>query len=343
MNAWTETDIIGIDIADIDLIGALRFIDKMVEDYGVRDYCANPSGKLSEMMACQYQLNGYVDWDIYWSPNVCLYNNVQALYPMYLGIGGYHAITIPTSIKLSVLHNGVEVESFETQSTGSPKVYKYTPTTVLPNVTITIKSTASIKRGQLTQYAWDGSFLPASWMQGIIETSAEFGSMARNGGLKIIRLGSNTPPIAVQPGDYNECWWDEFEVDPIGTVTITYVEKDENGNDKENVTDVSIGNGQSRYDMSNNETLKSLPSMTLEIVTGLINTSFAPYAKTVSFTPIELSMQGWPWLEAGDALEIEAEDGTMVETYALRVEMSGIQNLQAVITAEGGEIIEEVE
>ena len=164
----------------------------------------------------------------------------------------------------------------------------------------------------------------------------------RNGSYESVQL-DNSSPMSISPSDYSEMWWDEFDVDPIGSVIITYKDKDEDGNDKENTTTISIGSGSSVYDMSNNEALKNLEVASYSAVVNLIKSSFAPYVGAAAFTPIELTMQGWPWLEAGDALEITAEDGTVVESYALRVEMSGIQHLQAVITAEGGEIIEEVE
>lgn len=174
-------------------------------------------------------------------------------------------------------------------------------------------------------------------IQGHLEHNAQFAKSDRDGSLETIRL-DNSSPESVLPDNYTECWWDEYDVDPIGTVTVAY----QDAENKENLTEISIGTGQSRYDMSGNEVLKNLANTDLASVTSLINTKFAPYVGAVAFTPTELTMQGWPWLEAGDALEITAEDGTIVETYALRVEMSGIQHLQAVITAEGGEIIEEV-
>jgi 3-isopropylmalate dehydratase small subunit len=108
------------------------------------------------------------------------------------------------------------------------------------------------------------------------------------------------------------------------------------------VADVVIGGGASVYDMTDNSMLKSLASPDLSIISGLLAGSFAANAANVGFTPVEMAMQGWPWLEAGDALEITAEDGTVVDTYALRIELSGIQKLTAEIVSEGGEIIGEV-
>ena len=173
---------------------------------------------------------------------------------------------------------------------------------------------------------------------GAAELEAKFIKADRNGGFEAVRL-DNTSPVSIVAGNYAECWWDEYNVEPIGSVIVTYQSAEEGA--QENTTSVSIGSGLSEYDMSGNEMLKALNSASLADVTALINSSFAPHAGAVAFTPAELVMQGWPWIEAGDALQITAEDGTIVDTYALRVEMSGIQYLTATITAEGGEIVEE--
>lgn len=191
----------------------------------------------------------------------------------------------------------------------------------------------------LTNFSFAFDF--RTMLNGVLELYAEFLKADRAGSAEVVSL-DNSAPTSVPPDNYSEMWWDEYDVDPIGTVTITFKETDADGNEQENTVALNIGTGLSRYDMSNNETLKSLANASLSDVSTLINTNFKPKVGAVAFTPIDLTMQGWPWLEAGDALEVEAEDGTIVETYALRIEMSGIQHLQMAITAEGGEIIEEV-
>ena len=181
------------------------------------------------------------------------------------------------------------------------------------------------------------AFDPMDMANGVLELNAQFAKMDRVNGVEFIRL-DNSSPESILPGDYEEVWWDEYDMDPIGRVTVTY-QGDDN---KSTAADITIGSGTSIYDMSDNEALKNLDSGSLSSITALINSDFAPYADDVEFTPVELTMQGWPWIEAGDALEVTAQDGTVVHTFALRIEMSGIQHLQATITAEGGEIIGEV-
>lgn len=175
-----------------------------------------------------------------------------------------------------------------------------------------------------------------------LEVYAKYYKADRLGSFEAFSLDDSSP-VSIAPGNYSECWWDEYDIDPVGTVNITYQGDDGSGNVKDNTTGIVIGTGQSIYDMTDNEALKSLISTDLNTIASLITTYFAPNARTVTFTPIEMTMQGWPWLEAGDALQITAEDGTVVDSYALRIEMSGIQNLRAAITAQGGEIIEEEE
>lgn len=174
-------------------------------------------------------------------------------------------------------------------------------------------------------------------INGLLETRAQFLKTDRFGGFERLRLDDSSP-ISVSPGDYAECWWDEYDVDPIGTVVVNYSSED----NADNVTNITISTGASVYDMTGNEILANISGADLSTITNLIKTNFAPHTDAVAFTPTELTMQGWPWVEAGDALEITAEDATVVDTYALRIEMNGIQHLQSVITAEGGEIIAEV-
>lgn len=188
-----------------------------------------------------------------------------------------------------------------------------------------------------TAYSFAGAVNLLDIINGLLEVEGNFAKADRFGAFEELTL-SPSSPISISPGDYDEVWWDEYDVSPIGTVTVTY----RNGEEGEATANVTLGAGASLYDMTDNEVLKNLSTADLDSITTLLSGDFATNAQNVGFTPIEMTMQGWPWLEAGDALQITAEDGTIVNTYALRVEMSGIQHLMSDITAEGGEIIGEV-
>ncbi len=201
-------------------------------------------------------------------------------------------------------------------------------------------STGTVQIGSKNSETYLGCYDFLSILTGYLEIHAAFAQVSRAGGCRIMRL-DNTAPAAVVPGDYASCWWDEYDMEPIGSVIVTYQSEDADGFLEENTTEIRVGVGRSQYDMSNNELLRALAHASLSDVSALILSEFAPHASTVAFTPTDLTMRGWPWMEAGDALEITAEDATIVNTYALRIEISGIQHLTAGIVSEGGEIIEE--
>lgn len=250
-------------------------------------------------------------------------NEVYSFYPRY----GSWQYLFPQSITITLrdrTNNVVVASQTFTASTSSATLYQFTPISTLPSVLVDFPKENTDK-------------LLTDMMSGLYETLGEFGKADRLGGIEDFAL-SPSSPLAISPGDYDECWWDEYDVSPIGTVTVTY----RNGEEGEATANVTLGAGASLYDMTDNEVLKNLSTADLDSITTLLSGDFAANAQNVGFTPVEMTMQGWPWMEAGDSLQITAEDGTIVNTYALRVEMSGIQHLMSDITAEGGEIIGEV-
>lgn len=257
-------------------------------------------------------------------------------YPEY---AGDVYIYVPESVVVQVTqHNqgGTDQVVFNraySSLVDSPALYEYSDS--FSSLSITVDPTGTNAAGTRVTYvdAYDINDLLASY----VEVVAEFGKSDRGRGMLLFRL-DNTSPVSVLPENYSEMWWDEYDVDAIGTVKVGYT--DAGGSSL--ISDISIGSGSSLYDMSDNELMGNLTNGSYSSVESIITTEFAPHVGTAVFTPVELTMEGWPWLEAGDALQITAEDGTVVDTYALRVEMSGIQNLQAAITAHGGEIIGEV-
>lgn len=184
-------------------------------------------------------------------------------------------------------------------------------------------------------YSFDATINPGELLDGMLEFDGLFGREKRAGGWESFAL-TNTSPVALTPGDYNSVWWDEYNVSPIGTVVVKFL----NNYGGEETANIVIGSGSSVYDMTDNSALEVIADASLSDVQTMLNTSFLPRSQYAAFTPIELDMPGWPWLQAGDALAVTAQDGTTVNSYALRIEMSGIQNLSSNITANAGEIME---
>ena len=260
----------------------------------------------------------YVSKEIVVYPYRAYNMNAQYRVPLYIDIsfyGGSSTRITPSGI-----------------SDNPAKLYRFADNNPITQQLV-FKSTSVIKTTPSTLYSFTGAYKPVDIVKSYAEANATFVKPTRHGGVNVMRL-SNANPVSVIPGNYEECWWDEFDVAPIGTVVVAYLE---NNKDK-NVRAITIGDGQSWYDMTDNVFLACSAQTSLTAVTNMIKTMFAPYLDVVAFTPVDLTMQGWPWIEAGDALQIEAEDGTIVNTYALRIEMKGIQALQSAITAESGEI-----
>lgn len=239
-------------------------------------------------------------------------------FPYYAAQSGYRwRFPSSVTVKLQQLSGGswTDLATHTETASALPVVYWFTPIGSMPSAGVSLDL---------------GSISASELLSGYLEILGMYGKADRKGGMEISALAPASP-IAVGPGDYESVWWDEYDVDPVGAVLVPASE----GN-----TELTIGSGGSVYNMTENEVMQSLESPDVDTFYSLLSGQFVANVANIGFTPAELTMQGWPWLEAGDALEITAQDGTIVDTYALRVEMSGIQLLRAVITANGGEIME---
>ena len=339
-----------INAGDFDYQGALQFIQSAVAEYGSEiDYIQNPVGLFSERIAARSETNNRTRIDPFGyganTNGVAVYSDQTVVYPYndYLATGsgqlipGGVGVVFPIYAKIELLYQNNVIDSFESTATIMPTVYKYIANETKPILRLRCEPVASGQTSDKTfWYRFD--YFSDKYMEILSSTAEVFGSFAkekRTAGIDYFIL-NNTSPTQIPRSSYEGCWWDEYDVSPIGTVSITY-----KGEDAEVTYNIQIGSGASLYDMKDNTVLMNIVTSDINEILDLILGDFATNSASAAFTPAELNMQGWPWLEAGDALQITAEDGTVVNTYALRVEMSGIQNLTATITAEGGEIIGE--
>lgn len=171
-------------------------------------------------------------------------------------------------------------------------------------------------------------------LNGYLETQGVFCTPTR-AGTHAIRALENSSPVAVGPGDTDELWWNEYNVSPIGTVVFSY--KSGNGG---GVVEYNFASGSSVYDMTGNKMLDCLETESESDVITLLDNGFVTRADKVAFTPVDLTIRALPWIEAGDALQITAEDGAVVDTYVMSHEITGIQALFDSIESKGGEMME---
>ena len=209
-------------------------------------------------------------------------------------------------------------------------IRQYVEPSGLPSFPASFQPT--LQSGNYSSYV--NSYSLTQIMNGMLEIRAMFGKVNRNGLLEITRL-SKASPESIIPGQYSGFWWDEYDVNPIGSVMFSY-----NENGEENVTEYTFGGGSSVYDMTGNEVLKAITATDMSTVTDILDTYFIPYLSPIEFTPIDLEMKGLPYIEAGDYLAVTAEDGMIANSFNMKQDISGIQVLTASIESTSGDIID---
>lgn len=155
-------------------------------------------------------------------------------------------------------------------------------------------------------------------------------------GMKEVRLNTSDP-VAMTPGQFENVWWDDYDISPVGRVIYLY------GKDHDKTGKVGVGPGQSVYDLTENALLAAVNMKPSEI-TAYVKSGLKQALRDLGgYSPAELDMPAWPWLEPGDCLRIQAEDGTIVTTYLLQRTMTGVQMLHDAIEAPGGEVVSDDE
>lgn len=249
-------------------------------------------------------------------------------------------LSIPDSVTVKIYDENSTLEySFSTaMGADVPIVYQWTnaspdtrPTTVL-TVPMTDEVTWNDGDNDWVFHRWsiDAEAVIKGWMEinGCMLTPGR--SVPR-----IVQL-SQASPVTLDPGDFEAFWWDEFDTDPVGTVTYTF------GKEEAQVGSVGMGGGGSVYDLTGNAMLELIPDNRSGDIPDMISYRMAQGVSLLNaYAPSELSMPAWPWLEPGDALQYETADEEQVDTYIMQRTMDGIQILMDEIQAPGGDVEEE--
>ena len=251
----------------------------------------------------------------------------ELVYPPRTGVNA--AFCVPSSISIS--YNG---HSTTITPTGADpaEVYVWTDDDPVTQTLLFASTNNGISNGR-TWYTFTGSYEIDKLVNGYLELMGTFAKASRSGGFNIVELDDSSP-ISIGPGDSAECWWDEYDVNPVGAIMYNYGEN--------NTATYEFGMGASVYDMTDNYVLTHLQNADQDAIEALLESTLVPKLTSVRFTPVTLSIRALPWLEAGDAIQVTAEDGTIVDSYALVHGISGIQALFAAIESKGGEIVGEV-
>lgn len=174
--------------------------------------------------------------------------------------------------------------------------------------------------------SFEGAFSAAKILNDYLELRGEFAAPSRFGGLRFVQLNGGDP-VAIGPADYEEFWWDEYSTDSIGTIRFSLTE-----DDQDVTVDYDFGAGLGVYDMSSNEIFRSA-RFNLADATAMLDEFLVPALQSVKLSTIELSMEGRPDLEPGDALQVSDQSARSFGVYVMRRELSGIQVLHDEIEA----------
>lgn len=166
-------------------------------------------------------------------------------------------------------------------------------------------------------------------IEGLAELRGEFGRFTRAGQRKARGLQPD-PVMRLTRGQYSSAWWDEFDLSPIGSIRYTL-------NSAEYV--YQFGDGASQYQLNTN-ILDKIKNVTPEKAQAIFRLGLVPALQELVYTPAEINAVALPYLEAGDCIELEAMDGSIVRTYVLEREISGSQHMTDHIVADGVTITE---
>lgn len=249
----------------------------------------------------------------------------------------------PIEVQFTVRVQGQSGQTYHVTPVMSSAVLKeYAQTdTDINSFRIGIKPTGTVSASNLNTFVGGVDVYELS--RGLAEITAQFAHADRAGGQVFTRI-NKTAPVPMTPAEYSELWWDEYDVESIGSIQYKYYDFQE-GAEQEMLYE--FGAGRSSYDMLNNYyllnmfvTAADLGSGTVgDYVKNILETYFMPYLSDINFTPVELSAIGLPYLEAGDYLEIDNADGGTVGTYILTRTINGIQVLTDSIESKGGEVM----
>ena len=243
------------------------------------------------------------------------------------------------------------------QSSSSATVYDYgTSESAIPNVSvwglqlsntymknalIDIKGTGTFTVSSVTMYSYLNSLdLPALY-NGVYELLGCFRRIGRDGQDKTVTLSKDTP-YAISPEQYSELWWDDFTVDNIGTIILSYKDADAQTNQ---TIKYEFGSGASVYEMTDNYLLNNLNvsasaiGMAMEdYITGMLGVYFIQRTAAVNFLPYDMTALNIPYFEPGDYVQIDNGDGGTVDTFILSRNISGIQTLYDDSEASSGKL-----
>lgn len=248
------------------------------------------------------------------------------------------AITLRWHVSYEIVVAGDVVASGSDLSDGTETATIYTLSYSGSDPTSTIQYTESYKTtapGE-TCYQHQDSFDPVALGAAFTEISGFFIRPTRFGKLKAVFL-DNSSPVSISPGDIESLWWDEYDVLPVSVVV--FIAGNRNALKEYRLLDgYQDTMGGSVYDLTQNMIPQIITSPARTTMQSYIKNYTLPQTAKLGFTPFEMTIKAFPWIEAGDSVQITTGGGETVNSYVLRHSIHGIQNLMDIIETESGRV-----
>ena len=188
-------------------------------------------------------------------------------------------------------------------------------------------------------------------VEGMLELRGRFGRLDRTGAFQEVDIGLEYPlyprddlypamtlehgdhnhavypegPVSAYRGQYRSAWYDDDYTLPYGGVCCTYKDSSNNENYYEYVSEEAINLAAYQlYNLSDNYFVRE-GTFTEEDIADMCQHLYERI-KTISFMPADIVAMGFPFLEAGDMIQIVTQDGGFY-TAVLRRTLKGIQTL----------------
>lgn len=133
--------------------------------------------------------------------------------------------------------------------------------------------------------------------------------------------------------DYSTLWYEDYEVQPYGTIIVNY--KNMSGN--EEVLSYKFNRANKNiYHFKDNYIFKT-GGWKPDHIRRILDTWFIPGLLGIRYIPVELEMKGLPYVEAGDVLTVLTRTGG-IEAFVFRRTLKGINHMTDSIEARGDEM-----
>ena len=248
----------------------------------------------------------------------------------------YLLISVPDTVTITVTEDGSTSSQTFTMGATAPVLYQWGHTSPPAAIPLTIQATDSF---DWTNAAGDpctyNTFLdgydPASIVQAVSELHGRLLKAGR--GLPGYATLDLAPTVAITPGDIEQAWWNDEPAEPIGQVTYNFGENHDTPGVWGSIT------GWSVYDLTGNDVLAQMTSPSAATINGMIERlMMAGLDAVYLYSSADITMPAWPWLEAGDCVELYSEDPDEdpVCVCFLSRTISGVQRLVDSVSASMG-------